>query len=64
MPEFNININDFIKFLEKAGFEIVDTPEGQESGLYIDGKRVEDAGELLKECFNTPITCEECEDEQ
>ena len=64
MSEFDIDVNDFIRFLEKAGFEIVDTPEGQESGIYIDGKWVEDAGELLRECFETPITCEECEDKQ
>ena len=59
MSKFNIDIDDFIKFLKKAGFEIVDAKPGEEGGLYIDGKRVEDAGKALEEAFRTPINIDD-----
>ena len=55
MNKFDIDIDDMIKFFKEAGFEIVDAKPGEEGGLYIDGKRVEDAGKALEEAFRTPI---------
>ena len=59
MSKFDIDIDDMIKFFKEAGFEIVNAKPGEEGGLYIDGKRVEDAGEALREAFETPINIDE-----
>lgn len=63
MGKFNINAEEFIKFLKDAGAKVTKAPEGEEGGFFINGKRV-DPVEILRESFNTPITCEECEDKQ
>ena len=59
MSKFDIDINDMIKFFKEAGFEIVDAKPGEESGIYIDEKRVEDAGKALEEAFRTPINIDD-----
>lgn len=59
MSKFDINIDDMIKFFKEAGFEIVDAKPGEEGGLYIDGKRVGDAGKALQEAFQIPINIDD-----